>query len=96
MVTLKMLGYTKGDFFTTRLALTLYHTIWTFNDPKEEGFGKHCEKKRKMLVTSIFFFSHSVFLSLSQREIDLLEMINLSSAIALDLVMSKKLSFGKA
>ena len=27
------------------LALTLYHTILTFKDPKEEGFGKHWEKR---------------------------------------------------
>ena len=27
--------------------LTLYHAIPTFNDPKEEGFGKHCGKGRK-------------------------------------------------
>ena len=26
--------------------LTLYHTIPTFNDPKEEAFGKHCGKRR--------------------------------------------------
>ena len=26
--------------------LTLYHTIPTFNDPKEEGCGKHCGKRR--------------------------------------------------
>ena len=29
------------------LWLTLYHTILTFNDPKEEGFGKHCGKRRQ-------------------------------------------------
>ena len=27
--------------------LTLYHSIPTFNDPKEEGFGKHCVKMGK-------------------------------------------------
>ena len=27
--------------------LTLYHTIPTFNDPKEEGFGKHRGERRK-------------------------------------------------
>ena len=27
--------------------LTLYHTVPTFKDPKEEGFGKHCGKRRK-------------------------------------------------
>ena len=26
---------------------TLSHTIPTFNDPKEESFGKHCGKRRK-------------------------------------------------
>ena len=33
-----------------RHALTLYHTIPTFNDPKEEGFGKHRGKRRKCLL----------------------------------------------
>ena len=27
--------------------LTIYHTIPTFNDPEEEGFEKHCGKRRK-------------------------------------------------
>ena len=27
--------------------LTFYHTIQTFNDHKEEGFGKHYGKRRK-------------------------------------------------
>ena len=27
--------------------LWLYHTILTFNDPREEGFGRHCGKRRK-------------------------------------------------
>ena len=40
------------------------HIIPAFNDPKEEGFGKHCGK---MLVTSIFSFSHSVFYSIKER-----------------------------
>ena len=29
------------------LLFNFYHTIPTFNDPKEEGFGKHCGKRRK-------------------------------------------------
>ena len=28
-------------------SLSLYLTIPNFNDPKEEGFGKNCEKRRK-------------------------------------------------
>ena len=27
--------------------LTLYHTVQTFNDSREESFGKHCGKRRK-------------------------------------------------
>ena len=40
------------------------HTIPIFNDSKGEEFGKHCGKRRKMLVTSIYSFSHSVFYSI--------------------------------
>ena len=29
------------------LSHNIYHTIPTFNDPKEENFGKHCGKRRK-------------------------------------------------
>ena len=45
----------KGD-------LTLYHTIPTFNDPKEgRKHLKTFRKKEKMLLTSIFFFSQNAF-----------------------------------
>ena len=46
--------------------LTPYHTIPTFNNPeknkkrKKKNFRKHCGKG-KMLVTSVFSFSHNVF-----------------------------------
>ena len=49
------------------LYLNLSHTIPTFNDPKEEGFGKRCGENEKMLVTSIFSFPHSVFYSIKER-----------------------------
>ena len=39
--------------------LSHYHTIPTLNEPEKEVFGKHCGKE-KMLVTSIFSFSHNV------------------------------------
>ena len=48
---------------SVRRELTLYHTIPTFNDPKEESSRKHWEKEN-MLVTSIFPFS-AVFSTLS-------------------------------
>ena len=47
-----------------------------------------------MLVTSIFSFSHSVS-TLSKGEIVILEMFNLLSANALNLVMIKVSLFGK-
>ena len=40
--------------------LTLYHTTLTFNGSHKEALWKQWEKE-KMLVTSIFFFSHKVF-----------------------------------
>ena len=55
-----------GIYPTGKFLLTLYHTLHTFNDPKEEGFGKDWEKE-KMLETSIFSFSHSVFYPIEDR-----------------------------
>ena len=44
--------------------LTPYHTlIPTFNDPRESSLLKILWEKEKMLVTSIFCFSHNVFYS---------------------------------
>ena len=71
--------------------LTLYHTIPTFNDLEEETFGKHCGEKEKMLVTSIFFFSHNVFYHPQHK----FQLFFFSSANALNLDHSKVLSFGK-
>ena len=45
-------------FNTNGHVLTLYHTISTSNDPVKEFFRKHCGK---MLVTSIFSLSNTVF-----------------------------------
>ena len=48
--------------------LILYHTIPTFKDPKEEGFGKHSGGKGENTgKNSIFSFSHSVFYSIKER-----------------------------
>ena len=41
--------------------LSLYHTTRTFNDPEEKRLFKTLREKEKMLVTSIFSFSHNVF-----------------------------------
>ena len=56
-----------------KCALTLYHTIRTFNDPKEEGFGKHCGKRRKCWQPAFSPFP-TVFSTLSKREIIILAM----------------------
>ena len=42
-------------------SLTLYHTIPTFNNLEKEAFLKPLWEKKKMLLTSIFTFSHNVF-----------------------------------
>ena len=56
-----------------QLLLTFYHTIMTFNDPKEEGFEKHYEKRRKCLLPAFSSFP-TVFSTPSQREIVILVM----------------------
>ena len=47
--------------------LTLSDTIPTFNDLEKEAFWKHCGEKEKMLVTSIFSFSHNAFLPYQRK-----------------------------
>ena len=37
-------------------ALTLYHTIPTFNDPEKKAFWNHCMKRRKCLVPAFSSF----------------------------------------
>ena len=69
--------------------LTLYHTIPTFNNPIEEGFGKHCGKRKKCWLLAFFLFP-PVFSTLSRREITILATFNLSSANSFNLVQSKK------
>ena len=45
----------------------LYHTIPIFNNPKEEGFGKHCGKRRKCWLPAFSPFP-TVFSIKSKRE----------------------------
>ena len=59
------------------IRLTLYHTITTFNNPIEKGFGKHCGNPHFLLFP--------VSSTLSKREIIILAMLNLSSANAINL-----------
>ena len=58
----------KGWMLFKTVSLTLYHRISTFDDPETDGFWKHCGKKEKMLVTSIFSFSHYVFFSIKKKK----------------------------
>ena len=74
--------------------LTLYHTVPTFNNTEKKKASENIAEKQKMLVTCIFSFSHNVFFP--ETEIIILATFNLLSAKALDMVKSKKLSFGKA
>ena len=63
------------------------------NDTKREAFWKHCRKKKKILVTSIFSFSYHVFYPIKGRHIIRATFI-LLSANAFNLVISEILSFG--
>ena len=74
--------------------LTLYHTMTTFDTLKEKALLKTLWEKKKMLVTSIFFFSHNVFYPMN---ITLMFSVtfNLSSANAFNLGEPKILSSGK-
>ena len=44
-------------------------TIPAFKDTEEKRLWKTLWEKEKMLVTSIFFFSHSVFYSIKERNL---------------------------
>ena len=41
--------------------LTLSNVIPTFNDPEKDTSRNHCGIKEKMLITTMFSFSHNVF-----------------------------------
>ena len=53
------------------LVITPYHTILSFNNPVEEGFSKTLWEKEKMLVTSVFYFSHNVFYPIKGKSLHL-------------------------
>ena len=67
--------------------LTLYHTIPPFNNPKEEGFGKHCGKRRKCWLPAFSPFP-TMFSTLSKTEILILATFILLPANAFNLVSS--------
>ena len=48
--------------------LTLDHTIPTLNDPEEESFRKTTVEQEENEVTSISFFSYSVFYSIKKKK----------------------------
>ena len=76
------------------ISVNSLHTIPTFNDRKEEGFGKHCGIRKKCWQPAFSSFP-TVFSTLSQREFVILARLNLSPSNAFNFVMSKNLSFGK-
>ena len=61
-------SYKNIWFSALTIQLTVYHIIPTFNDPKEESFGKHFEKRRKCWKPAFPPFP-TVFSTLSKREI---------------------------
>ena len=71
-------------------SLTLYHTNPIFNDPR---LLKTFWEKEKMLVTSIFSFSHNVFYSYHKTNFNISFILVFANTFNLD--FSKILSFGK-
>ena len=61
----KMSG-TQSKFYNNH-PLALYYTILTFNNPQQRSLSKKLWEKEKMLVTSIFAFSHKIFYSSQNR-----------------------------
>ena len=74
--------------------LSVCHIIPTFNDPKEDGFGKHCVKRRKFWQPAFYPFP-TVFFTLIKTEIIILVAFNLSLVNAFNLVPLKVLPFGE-
>ena len=81
--------YTLLYYQLNRYLVSLYQVIWTFTDPENDGFWKTYLDMEKMLVTSSFSCYYNVFYSTF-----LLYISFLSSANALNLDISKFLSFG--
>ena len=77
-------------------SLTLQHTIPTFNDPKEERFGKHHGRLWKgENFNQNFILFPKMFSTLSRGEIIILTTPILLSANAFNLDQAKVLLFGK-
>ena len=74
--------------------LMLCHTILTFNDLKKKALESTVGKEDDAGKQHFLLFPQC-FPTLSQSEIVILAMFNLSSANAFNLVMSKNLFFGK-
>ena len=53
--------------FQIVVLLTLYYTIQTFNTSGKESFRKHCGKRRKCWLPSIFSFTLNVFYPLQNK-----------------------------
>ena len=70
---------------------THYHTIPTFDASEKEAFRKHCGKKKKMLVTSIFSF-FTMFSTLHKTNFKFSVTFILSSAIPFNFDKPKILS----
>ena len=71
-----------------------YHIIPTFNDPKEEAFGKHCGKRGKLWLPAFSPFT-TRFSTVSKRELIILATFKLTSANAFNLDQSKILLFDR-
>ena len=85
---------TRECLMQDKCVLTFYPTIPTFIDSGKKSLFKTLWEKEKMLVISIFSFSHNVFYP-SQKEFLCLSYICFVAADALNLDQSINLLFGK-
>ena len=66
-----------GEIFCRSIVFSFYHTFPIFKDPKGEACRKRQWEKEKMLVTSIFSFSHNVFYPIKTEITLFLQMLSI-------------------
>ena len=85
---------TTFNDYEAEACLTLSQTSPGFYVSAVQVFWKHCSEKKKLLVTSNFFFSHSVFYLFRQLSVIFIN-LELSSANSDSLGESKICCLGK-
>ena len=69
-ISFNFIPWNTTRLFTTEQSLTLSQTNLCFYVSAVQVFWKHCAKKEKLLVTSNFSFSQSVFITLLEYNVE--------------------------